>query len=725
MLAGGQAADALRLLSVAHRANPGDPTILTLNGQAFCALGQFRAGIGALMLALQRSPADAMAHARLTGPMVRVGDLPGALHHAAQAFQLAPEAPHATALSGVFWNMGAYAEALMFADAALELAPDDALALMNRALALDGLGRYREALAAGARAVAVAPGNALARYHQGERLLGAGTMTAEAWALYEARITVNGFKPTPGFTVWSGEDIAGKTLLLHAEQGMGDTLQFVRYAPFAAARAGRVVLAVQPPLVRLLQGAPGIDEVVEASPNPVPFDVICPLVSLPGIAGTTPGTIPPALPYAGVFEPWVDDAAGLRVGLVWSGNPGFVHDRRRSMTPEDLAVLAGLDGVQFYSLQHHCGLPPVLPPALGAIDLMLGVQDFHDTAARIAGLDLVICVDTAVAHLAATMGKPVWLLSRHRGCWRWGHVGAETPWYPAMRIYRQGQPGDWQSLLRQVRQDLAAFARPTPAGSGRRRAPNPLPLACKACGGAAPAIGAVDFSKSCEDHRRPALPRSGRLVTYHRCSGCALVFTADFDTWSHDDFRREIYNEAYAEVDPDYAAERPACSAALVASIIGGDCRGMEVLDYGGGNGALAALLSRDHGMRAQSYDPFDGEGGALPARCFPLVTCFEVLEHTPDPRATIRALAEAAGPDGVVLFSTLVQPPDFAAHGVSWWYLAPRNGHITLFSRDALRALWAEQGFDLVSQGDIYHLAARVLPPYAARFANVASANT
>ncbi len=722
----------MRILSVAYRAYPGNAAILVLNGQALCALGQLQAGIGAFMVLVQQRPGDSIAHARLTGPLVRCGDLPGALHHAAEAFRLSPEARHATALSGVLWNLCDYGKALAFADAALELSPDEPLALMNRALALDGLGQWPDAVAAGARAVAVAPGNALARFHQGERLLGMGEMSAEAWALYEARIAVNGFKPTPGFAVWSGEDITGKTILLHAEQGLGDTLQFVRYAPLVAARAGLVVLAVQAPLVRLLQGTHGVSEVVESRPNPVPFDVICPLLSLPGIFGTGLGSVPPPLPYAAAAPLWVDDAPGLRVGLAWAGNPGFVHDLRRSMAPDDLTVLAGTSGVQFYSLQQHRGLPKPLPAALGAIDLMHGVQDLHDTAALIAGLDLVICVDTAVAHLAATMGKPVWLLSRFRGCWRWQHEGAETPWYPTMRIYRQSQPGDWRGVLATVRQDLAVLARQpaAPVTTGVRRQRAPAPRACKLCGTPAAAIGAVDFNKSCEDHRRPPLPRSGRLVTYHRCPACALVFTADFDGWSDEDFRREIYNEGYAAVDPEYEADRPAASAALVASLFGPDrqgmdCQGMEVLDYGGGNGALTALLTQEHGMKAVSYDPFGAGCGALPERRFPLVTCFEVLEHTPDPRATIGALAAAVAEGGAVLFSTLVQPADFDAQGVAWWYVAPRNGHITLFSRQALRAAWAELGFQLASQGEGIHMAARTLPPAAARFTARGTAHT
>ena len=674
-------------------------------------------------MALALQPGRAAWHARLVEPLFALGDLEGALHHAAEAFRLDDNTQHACMVSGVLAQLCRYGDALLFADHAVSLSPDEPTPHNRRASALDGLGQFEDAIASGYCAMEADPSDAAARYNQGERLLRHGRLDAQAWGLYEARIALNGYVRSAALTVWDGEDITGRTILLHAEQGLGDTLQFIRYAPLVAARAGRVILAVQSPLLRLLRGVPGVDEIVADCEAMPAFDVVCPLLSLPRIFGTTLDTVPLPLPYADRHEPWTDDAAGLRVGLVWAGNAGFANDRHRSLEPAALELLAGVPGVQFYSLQRHLGLPAALPAGLGAIDLMLGVEDFAATAALVAGLDLVICVDTAVAHLAATMGKPVWLLSRYRGCWRWLNHGERSPWYPTMRIYRQDQPGAWEPTLCQIRADLVALASEpmarSPAALARRPEP-PATRLCKVCETPAIPIGAVDFNKSCEDSRQAPLPRTGRRVTYHRCPNCQLVFTGDFDAWDHEEFRRQIYNEGYAHVDPDYAGERPACSAGTIASLFGGACRGMEVLDYGGGNGALAALLSREHGMRAESYDPFNPDTAALPTRRFPLVTCFEVLEHVPDPRATIRAIAGLVQENGMVLFSTLVQPADFATQGVDWWYVAPRNGHVTLFSAKALKALWAEFGFEMVSHTENLHMAARVLPEIAKRFAGV-----
>jgi len=445
---------------------------------------------------------------------------------------------------------------------------------------------------------------------------------------------------------------------------------------------------------------------------------MCPLLSLPRILGTTLDTVPPVLPYAGNYAAWDDTAEGLRVGLVWAGSKGFSDDRQRSIAPAELAALAGIPGVQFYSLQRAGAEPLETPTELGSIDLMPGVQDFADTAALVAGLDLVIAVDTAVAHLAATMGKPVWMLSRFRGCWRWLHERADSPWYPSVRIIRQMRPNDWGGVIAQVRQELAALAcQPIRRLPGRALRPAPAaPRSCKACGSPSPALGAVDFNKCCEDRRRVALPLSGRRVTYHRCPACALVFTGDFDAWDRDDFRTHVYNEGYADVDPDYAESRPAVSARLIGTLFGEACRGLPVLDYGGGDGALAALLASQHGMAAEVYDPFNSACDVPPHRLFPLVTCFEVLEHTPDPRTTIFEIAGLVQQDGLVVFSTLLQPANFLQHGLDWWYVAPRNGHVTIYSAQALRAFWAELGFKLVSHGDNLHFAFRTLPAFARR---------
>ena len=299
--------------------------------------------------------------------------------------------------------------------------------------------------------------------------LAAGHLTAEVWDHYEARLELKAHKiPLSAKLVrWEGEDIRGRTIVLHAEQGLGDTLQFVRYAPLVAARGARVILVVQRALLRLLRDAPGVDELFAVGDDLPPFDVYCPLMSLPRVFGTTLATIPPVVAYSAIDTlggPEPDfSRPGLRVGLVWAGNPQFITDRLRSLPLAELGVLAGVEGVQFYGLQYGPAQAP--PPGLEITNLMEGVGDFADTAALIAGLDLVIAADTAVAHLAATLGKPVWLLSRFRGCWRWLQGRADTPWYPSMRLYRQERPNEWQDALQQVRTDLAvlvAQAHPRP-----------------------------------------------------------------------------------------------------------------------------------------------------------------------------------------------------------------------------------------------------------------------
>jgi len=516
LLNAGRPEDAAALLTSMGQRHPGDARILSLNARALLALGRAGPAIGALFMALELQPGDATAHAALGNALFDSGEVEQAMAHGLEAFRLAPNLAHAIMLSCVLIALGQYHEALALADHAVGLQADSLEALVNRAIALEGLGRFEEAVVAGQQAVAAAPGSAVARHNLAVTRLGLGQLTAEAWELYEWRLLL---KAKPGWlsaVAWNGEDIAGRTILLHAEQGLGDTLQFVHYAPLVAARGCRVVLAVQAPLARLLRAVPGVDHVVAVGGALPAFDVMCPLLSLPRILGTTLGTIPPALPYVDDHAPWDDAAHGLRVGLVWSGSKGFGDDRQRSLPVTELAALAAIPGVQFYSLQRHEAGPSALPAELGAIDLMPDVRDFADTAAIVAGLDLVISVDTAVAHLAATMGKPVWLLSRFRGCWRWLHDRADTAWYPSMRIMRQARPNDWAGVVAQVRQDLAALAcQPIVRPPARALRPAPAaPRLCKACGTPAPALGAVDFNKCCEDRRQVAKPQSGQRVTY-------------------------------------------------------------------------------------------------------------------------------------------------------------------------------------------------------------------
>jgi hypothetical protein len=267
--------------------------------------------------------------------------------------------------------------------------------------------------------------------------------------------------------------VNAQTVLLTHEQGFGDTLQFCRYIPLLAARGARIVLAVPPPLQRLLGTLQGVSEMVPTDSKLPPYHWHCPMMSLPRVFGTTLETIPAAIPYLTADPALVEDWAarlpprrGVRVGLVWAGQarpwlPGFTTlDTRRSTSLARFAPFGAIEGVQFISLQAGTSASEARtpPPGLVLHDPMPSVTDFADTAAIIANLDLVISVDTSVVHLAGALGKPVFLLDRYDNCWRWLSGRTDSPWYPRLRIFRQTRIGDWAPVMQQAAAALAEFA---------------------------------------------------------------------------------------------------------------------------------------------------------------------------------------------------------------------------------------------------------------------------
>ena len=355
---------------------------------------------------------------------------------------------------------------------AIALQPTLAEAHVTLGVALLQERRLGEAEAQLRQATALAPEHPLANFNLAAVLLTQGLL-AEGWQRSEWRWqTEQMVRHRRAFAQpqWHGEPEAGRTLLLHAEQGFGDTIQFCRYAALAAARGLRVVMEVQKPLVRLLGSLAGVDRVV-ARGEPLPaFDLHCPMLSMPLALGTTVENIPGASAYlradgtqAAAWRRRLDamPEPGLRVGLAWAGSPRgqarecVATDRRRSLPPERLRPLFATPGVQFFSLQK---LGPEAPEDLPLVHLMHEMDDFADTAALVANLDLVISVDTAVAHLAGALGRPVWLLDRFDACWRWLDGRRDSPWYPALHIYRQPQPGDWDAVLAEVARDLQSLS---------------------------------------------------------------------------------------------------------------------------------------------------------------------------------------------------------------------------------------------------------------------------
>jgi tetratricopeptide (TPR) repeat protein len=371
------------------------------------------------------------------------------------------------------YHLGRAEEAASSYELAIAVRPDYAEAYNNRGNALSSLQRCEPALASYDRAIALKPDYADALFNKSVLLLLMGRL-AEGWRLYEWRkkkanpIAARDYRQP----LWLGDtDIAGKTILLTEEQGLGDTIQFCRYARLVEQRGARIILEMPPQLMRLAAGLAGVAQVVETG-RPLPaFDYYCPLLSLPFACKTELATIPATIPYLNAdpdqSRAWKDRLGAktkLRVGLVWSGgirpNQPVSVNQRRNIPLAKFAVLNN-PNVDFYSLQK--GQPGEAELAdlkhnrwsgLDIVDLTGGIGDFADTAVFIDNLDLVITVDTAAAHLAGALGKPVWILNRFDTDWRWLLRRSDSPWYPTAKIYRQDTPGDWDGVLQRVKTDL-------------------------------------------------------------------------------------------------------------------------------------------------------------------------------------------------------------------------------------------------------------------------------
>jgi tetratricopeptide (TPR) repeat protein len=371
-------------------------------------------------------------------------------------------------------------DAIPWFDKAIGLRANFATALMNKACSLSQMLRIEEAAALYQRVKTFDPGNGDAEWNMSFLHLVAGNLE-DGWAEREVRWTT-GMRPAhyPNFSQprWHGEgDIEGKTILIHADEGLGDTIQFARYLPMLAARGARVVFVVEEPLYPLLSGLPEIAQCLTIGTQPLPaFDLHCAIGTLPMAFGTRLDTIPsstsylPAIAEARV-QAWEQrlqarEAAArrLRVGLVWFGNPSHKNDHYRSIPLRMLSPLLEA-GANFVSLQKN---PRPEDQALleqaGVIDLTLGLTDFAETAALVSCLDLVITVDTSAAHLAGALGRPTWILLPYFPDYRWLLDRDDSPWYPTARLFRQSETRDWGDVIERVRSELdrriADFAQP-------------------------------------------------------------------------------------------------------------------------------------------------------------------------------------------------------------------------------------------------------------------------
>ena len=483
----GDAAGAERILAAHLHANPRDADARVAYAVVLQRLGRAPEAVAAYRQALEVRPGDPIAQVNLGAALRELGEFDAAEEVLRAAVAERPEFVPALANLGlVLCELERPADATVPLEKAAAVSPQAAEVHFALAGAYSLLYRLDEAKASYRRALALRPEFVFTRWNLSHLELLTESFAA-GWELFDSRWEIeplasrrwSGAQPQ-----WTGQDLRGKTLYVFSEQGFGDTLQFVRYVPLAIRQGARVILRVQPELVRLVATLAGVTDVGPAGGPPPECDFYCPIMSLPRAFGTKLDTIPAAVPYFGAdrdaVAAWrrrLGEGGPLRVGLVWSS--GIRHYERsifyagvaKSMTLAQLAPLARVRDVAFYSLQKGEPAREAARPPSGMrlVDLGAELRDFADTAAVMEALDLVISVDTAGVHVAGALGKPVWNFVKYHACWRWLRGRTDSPWYPTMRLFRQPEPGDWTSAVEEAAGALQALAaeRRGAGGTGR------------------------------------------------------------------------------------------------------------------------------------------------------------------------------------------------------------------------------------------------------------------
>jgi tetratricopeptide (TPR) repeat protein len=453
--------EALRLRPDSHETHSNLGNALVSHGRPDEAAICFRE-------ALRLCPDSYEAHSNLAAVLQSQGRLDEAVASFQAALRLRPDFAQAHFYLGnalqLQWRLD---EAMRCFRESLRLQPEYAEAYNNLGNILKELGRPDEAVAAFSEALRLRPDFPEAHFHLGLTLLLIGRFE-QGWAEYEGRRRCLGFKDRAfRRPLWDGAPLGGQPILLYAEQGLGDTLQFVRYASLVQERGGHVVLECPPPLVPLLATCPGINRLVAHGSELPEFAAQASLLSLPGTLGTTLGTIPARVPYLHAdprrrhrWQQELQGASAFNVGIAWQGNPQHPHDRIRSVPLEQFAPLAQVTGVRLVRLQRGPGSDQlsqlnggwaVLDPGKWPED---PAEAWEETAALMSALDLVVTVDTALAHLAGAMAVPVWIALPRIPDWRWLLNREDSPWYPTMRLFRQECPGDWYEVFARIAEAL-------------------------------------------------------------------------------------------------------------------------------------------------------------------------------------------------------------------------------------------------------------------------------
>jgi tetratricopeptide (TPR) repeat protein len=443
-------------------------------GIAFQAQNKLQEAIDCYQKAVRFQPDFPRAYNNMGNAFQDQGNAKEAIACFQKALQLKPDYEEA------HYNLGKschdqnrYQDAILCYQKALQIAPEFYMAYNNLAKTYQDMRQVEHAAHLYRKALELKPDYAEAHFNFATLHLSTGNFKA-GWKGYEWRFKCRDWKRTYPYRYhtprWNGERFAGRKLYVHCEQGFGDSIQFIRYLPLVKGRGGTLIFETMRPLHELLKDFPGIDQLVEPSTDGQPAaacDLCAPLLSLPAIFNTTLKTIPAEIPYlfadATKTSEWQNrlTAKGFKVGLVWAGKSSHDNDQARSCKLENFAPLANIPEVQLYGLQkgNAAGQAAKLAEEMNLINLGEQFENFAETAGVIANLDLVISVDTAVAHLAGAMDKPVWVLLPFVPDWRWFFDRNDSPWYPTMRLFRQEKRGDWVAVMRRLTREVQEMAK--------------------------------------------------------------------------------------------------------------------------------------------------------------------------------------------------------------------------------------------------------------------------
>ena len=473
-------------------------------GISFAQQGRLDEAVANFRQALQIHPDHAGAHNNLGIVLAQCGQLDEAVKHYEEALRIRPDFFEAyNNLGNALRDLGRIDEAIPKYEEAVYLKPDFAEAYNNHGIALVRHDRLEEAAALFRKTLQLKPNYVKARSNLGNVVRDLGQFDEalecydealrlqpdypdayrnralvyliqgdfeQGWRDYEWRWRCQDVPPRPfRQPVWDGSPLAGRTILLHAEQGMGDTLQFIRYASLVRERGGRVHVECQQPLVRLVATCPGVERVLARGSELPDFAVHAPLLNLPGILGTTLATIPADVPYlsadTNLVEQWrreLNSIRAFKIGIAWQGNPQYPDDCQRSIALRHFAPLGRLEGVRLVSLQKGPGLEQLARVDFPVVDLSDRLDEtsgaFMDTVAIMQTLDLVVVSDSAVAHCAGALGVPVWVALPFIPDWRWLLERTDSPWYPSMLLFRQKRRGDWTEVFERIAQAVRALA---------------------------------------------------------------------------------------------------------------------------------------------------------------------------------------------------------------------------------------------------------------------------